>query len=137
MIYTRLTLLSRMLIPGVAYMTSHHAQSLREAGASENEVRAVTENPGAGEYGESDAKEQAVVQFCEKFTRLPSPMARSDLEALREKGFEDKDLLTIVASAAFENFLGRVAVGLGVGLETDAEASATDGTPLGKGGKLI
>ncbi len=89
-------------------MIAHHGQGLREA---------------AGRF---DAKERAVARFCEKLTRPPSPMSRSDLEALREAGFDDRALLTIVASAALENFLGRVAAGVGVGFENEvAEVAAS------------
>jgi alkylhydroperoxidase family enzyme len=115
----------------VPYMTAHHSQRLREAGASEEEVRALT-NPGAAEHGGFSTTERAVARFCEKLTRLPSPMARSDLEAVRETGFEDRDLLTIVTSTAFENFLGRVAAGVGVGMETTDKPSATIERARGK-----
>lgn len=98
----------------VPYMIAHHAQALLDAGGGEDTVRGLTENPGAGGTGLHE-KERAVARFCEKLTRLPSPMARSDLDAVRASGFEDRELLTIVASASFENFLGRVAAGLGVG----------------------
>lgn len=117
----------------VPYMIAHHAQALRDAGASADEVRELTENPGAG----LDAKERAVARFCEKLTRLPSPMTRSDLEAVRASGFEDWELLTIVASAAFENFLGRVAAGLGVGVDAETGASPSVSVLRGEGGKLL
>jgi hypothetical protein len=44
-------------------------------------------------------------------------MARSDLEAIHRSGFADCDLVTIAASASFENFLGRAAAGALVRLE--------------------
>ena len=119
---------------GVSCRVAHHAKTLREAGASANEVRALMEDPGAAGREGFDAKEQAVVRFCEKLTRLPSPMARSDLEAVGETGFADRELLTIVASASFENFLGRVAAGVGVGLETEREASTAVGESLNEFG---
>jgi len=44
-------------------------------------------------------------------------VSRPDAEALRAAGFDDRDVLTIAASAAFENFLCGVAAGTGVALE--------------------
>ena len=60
-------------------------------------------------------------------------MTLSDLETLRSYGFEDKELLTIVASASFENFLGRVAAGLGVKLEAETKACPRDGISPSRG----
>jgi len=105
---------------GVPYRIAHHAQALLDAGGSAEEVRGLKEDAVSAALSDP---ERAVARFCEKLTRLPSPMTRADLEAVRGSGFEDWELLTIVASAAFENFLGRVAAGLGVGLEAEAEAS--------------
>jgi alkylhydroperoxidase family enzyme len=96
----------------VPYMVAHHASALRDAGGDGIGMT------GRGEVLGLDQREEQVARFCEKLTRLPSPMARSDLEAVRACGFEDRDLLTIVASTAFENFLGRVAAGVGVRPET-------------------
>ena len=102
----------------VPYMIAHHAQALLDAGASTDAIRGLTERPGEVGAGLNE-KERAVARFCEKLTRLPGPMTRSDLDAVRASGFEDRELLTIVASASFENFLGRVAAGLGVGWEAE------------------
>ena len=105
----------------VPYMVAHHASALPDAGGDGIGIT------GRGEVLGLDEKEQQVARFCEKLTLLPSPMARSDLEAVRACGFEDRDLLTIVASTAFENFLCRVAAGVGVGLETAGQASLAGG----------
>lgn len=42
----------------------------------------------------------------------PCP-SRPGVEALRAAGFDDRDILTIAASAAYESFLCGVAAGLG------------------------
>jgi alkylhydroperoxidase family enzyme len=95
----------------VPSLIAHHRQALRNAGG---DAIGIT---GRGKALGLDEKERAVEQFCEKLTLLPNPMTRADLDAVRQCGFADQELLTIVASAAFENFLGRVAAGLGVGSE--------------------
>lgn len=65
-----------------------------------------------------------MARYCDKLTREPGTMARSDLESLRQAGLSDRDLVTIVAGASFENFLGRVAAGVLIQLEEDLTQKA-------------
>jgi len=51
-------------------------------------------------------------------------MARSDAEALRAHRFDDRDILTIAAAAAYESFLCGIAAALGTRLEDHAFAPA-------------
>ena len=104
----------------VPYMAAHHAQGLLESGSTVDEVRALVRDPAGGALR---GNERSLARFCEKLTRLPSPMARSDLEPLRQGGRNDREILTIVAGTAYENFLGRIAASLGVQLEKEAVAS--------------
>jgi len=104
------TLLSR-------YMGVHHAQRLLDAGATSDEVEVLASNPsGSG----LDPRESEVVRFCERLTRAPGTMVRSDVEALQAVGFDDRDIITIAASASLENFICRVADGVGLQLESES-----------------
>ena len=104
------TLLSR-------YMGVHHAQRLLDVGATSDEVEALASNPsGSG----LDPRESEVIRFCERLTRAPGSMVRSDVEALQAVGFDDRDIITIAASASLENFICRVADGVGLQLESES-----------------
>ena len=104
------TLLSR-------YMGVHHAQRLLDVGATSDEVEALASNPsGSG----LDPRESEVIRFCERLTRAPGTMVRSDVEALQAVGFDDRDIITIAASASLENFICRVADGVGLQLESES-----------------
>lgn len=107
----------------VRYMGVHHVQALLECGASTDEVEGLVRQPAGVTLA---GAEREVARFCEKLTRQPSTMCRADVEALRAAGFEDRDIVTIAASAAFENFLCGVAAGLGIQLEDEAFASAAE-----------
>ena len=96
------------------YMGLHHAQALLEAGGTPDEIQGLLQNPSGGPLS---GGEREVARYCEMVTRLPTEVTRSDVETLRQHGFDDRDILTIAASVSFENFLGRVAAGLGVALE--------------------
>ena len=101
------------------YMGVHHAQWLLETGATTKEVEALARNSrGSG----IDPRESEVIRFCERLTRAPATMARSDVEALRAAGFADRDIVTIAASTSLENLICRVADGVGVQLEPEGFA---------------
>ncbi len=105
----------------VPYLGVHHAQALLDAGASANDVEKLVEKPAEGAL---TGREREVARFCEKMARLPNAMARADVEALRAAGFDDRDIVTIAASAAYESFLCGIAAGLGIRLEGEAFAPA-------------
>ncbi|MBF6569503.1 MAG: hypothetical protein IVW54_11590 [Candidatus Binataceae bacterium] len=106
---------------GLSYLGAHHAQRLLDTGSSSSELRAIVDHPG----GETLAgREREAARFCEKLTRAPGTMVRADVEALREAAFSDREIVTIVGAAAFANYAGRIAAGLGVAPERKLSAQA-------------
>lgn len=105
----------------VPYLGVHHAQAFLDAGASPDEVAALVGKPAEGALV---GRERETARICEKLARLPSAMARSDVEALRAHGFADRDILTIAASTAYQSFLCGIAAALGIRLEEEAFAPA-------------
>ena len=73
------------------------------------------------DYRQADltVRERAMLDYVDKLTRTPWTMRESDVQALREVGFEDLAILHIVQLAAFFNYLNRVADGLGIELDPD------------------
>ncbi len=99
---------------GCSYMGVHHAHALIGAGATPDEVQAIVEDPAGGTL---TGREGAAARFCDKLTRQPGDMALSDVEALRDVGLDDRDIMTVAVSASYESFICGVAAGLGVRLE--------------------
>jgi len=60
-----------------------------------------------------------MLRYAEKLTRHPGRMCRSDVEALREVGFGDADVLAIAEVVGYYAYVNRIADGLGVELEGD------------------
>ncbi len=58
-----------------------------------------------------------MVQYVKKLTLTPSQLCREDVAGLREIGFSDEDILSIVEVAAYYAYVNRIADGLGVTLE--------------------
>jgi len=74
-----------------------------------------------------EPRRQAMLAYAEKRTRSPSAVERADVEALREVGFGDRDVLEIAEVTAYFAYVNRIADGLGVELEPGSGDS--DGAP--------
>ena len=61
----------------------------------------------------SDA-ERAVLSYAEKGTLNESSVRKKDVEALRDAGLSDTEILTIATTIAYHNYACRVAAALGV-----------------------
>jgi alkylhydroperoxidase family enzyme len=55
-----------------------------------------------------------MLDFAVRLTQRPSSITRSDVEGLREAGFDDERILSIVLLPSLFNFMNRPADGLGV-----------------------
>ena len=60
-----------------------------------------------------------MLDFALKLTLKPSSVAKHDVEALREAGYEDSEVLSIVLTTCLINFMNRLADGLGVDVPRD------------------
>ena len=65
-----------------------------------------------------DSKRTAMLEYAIKLTERPGEMRHSDVEALREAGFSDRDILDIAEVTAYYAYVNRIADGLGVTVET-------------------
>jgi uncharacterized peroxidase-related enzyme len=59
-------------------------------------------------------EDRAMLEFAEKLTFQPAQVSDSDIEALRDAGFDDLGIYDIVLVTAYRNFINRVNDGLGV-----------------------
>ena len=58
-----------------------------------------------------------MLEYTEKLALDPRQVRRSDIERLRETGWNDGDILRICQVTAYFSFVNRMADGLGVALE--------------------
>lgn len=59
-------------------------------------------------------RQRAMLDFAVKITRASDTCGEDDIEALREHGFSDEDVMDIIQTAAFFNYSNRVASALGL-----------------------
>ena len=65
-------------------------------------------------YASLEPADRAMLDFAVKLTRRPDQCSQGDVDALREVGFSDEDILHITELTAIFNYNGRVANGLGL-----------------------
>ncbi len=58
-----------------------------------------------------------MLTYAVKLTATPADMEQSDVEALREAGFSDRDIHDIAESTAYYAYANRIADGLGITTE--------------------
>lgn len=58
-----------------------------------------------------------MLDYAAKLTLTPANVARDDVQALREAGFEDRAILDIAQTTAYFAFANRTADGLGIAME--------------------
>jgi alkylhydroperoxidase family enzyme len=66
-----------------------------------------------------DAKGKAMLEYAEKITLAPSEVGESDVERLKQEGWNDVEILDIAAVTCYRNFITRIADALGVQLSED------------------
>jgi len=64
-------------------------------------------------YADLEPRERAMLDFAVKLTEESSLCSENDVEALREAGWSDEDIMDISQVAAMFNFTNRLASGLG------------------------
>ena len=66
-----------------------------------------------------DGKELAGLQYVEKLTTDPSGLSESDIQSLRESGFDDGEILEINQVASYFAYANRMVLGLGINTDGD------------------
>ena len=109
------------------YCMVSHAAALRKLTGDPLLVEQLRTNY---KYAEIEPRERAMLDFAAKLTEQSHRSSEEDLEALREAGWSDEDVMDITEVAAMFNFTNRLASGLGwvpneefvrLGLEVDGE----------------
>lgn len=66
-----------------------------------------------------DGAALAMLRYAKKLTKTPGDMAESDLDAMRDHGVDDGEILEVNQIVGYFNYVNRLLNGLGVTLEGD------------------
>lgn len=100
------------------YCASQTRVKLRELGVDDDERQRIER----GDYDSFDAADAAILHYTAKLTADPGSVTRDDVERMRAAGLDDLDILHVNNQAAHLNYTNRVANGLGLLHEIDADS---------------
>jgi uncharacterized peroxidase-related enzyme len=116
-------------VVSVQNATPHCASQVRiklqELGASP----ALVADLDRGRYDDLPVADAALARYAHKLTRDPGGIEAADVDALRAAGFDDLAILDVNNQAAHLNYVNRIANGLGLRHEVDADFPAFAAIP--------
>ena len=92
------------------YCSVSHREFLRRATGDEALVASIEKS----DLSSLSPADQLMCQHAEKITRDATSVQKSDIQALRDAGFDDQGILQITLIASWFNYINRVADSLGV-----------------------
>ncbi len=95
---------------------AHHGEALRALGTDAATREDLKRDPDRAAL---PPRARALADYALKLTRAPGEVAATDAAALRAAGLSDAAIHDAAAVTAYFNFVNRIALGLGVALETD------------------
>lgn len=101
------------LLNGCDYCIDHHAAGLAHLtdDARASHIRGAL---ASGDLSRFDARETAALHYAERLTRAPAEVDESLVEAMREAGMDDGEILEVNQVAAYFAYANRTVQGLGV-----------------------
>jgi len=93
------------------YCVSHHEEALRHYEKDPEKLQLLRESTN---FDVLDPRTAAMLAHARKLTKTPGDVSSADIDALRDAGFDDRDILDITLIVAYFNFVNRIALGLGV-----------------------
>lgn len=93
------------------YCIRHHAEALNHYWKDRNKIKKFIDDFNSIELS---SKKQSILDYVVKLTKNQSTVEKADVDALRDSGFSDKDILDINLITCYFNFVNRIALGLGV-----------------------
>ncbi len=93
----------------------HHAAGLLALTHDDQLVAALIQDHCTASISEAD---RAMLDYAAKLTRSPRRCNQGDVAQLRIQGFSERAVLDICQVTAYYAFVNRIALGMGVELET-------------------
>ena len=102
---------------GCNYCLRHHKAGLVRRLADDR--HGVADTLAKGGTDGLTVREQAMIDYAVKLTRTPQQMNRSDIDALRIAGLDDRAILDLAQCIGYFCYVNRIVTGLGVELGTE------------------
>lgn len=109
------------LLNSCDYCVEHHFAGLRRLlkdDANADGIRSALE-AGTIEATPLSAQEQAALAYAKVLTEAPAQLAEADIQALRDAGYDDGEILEINQVSAYFSYANRTVLGLGCSTKGD------------------
>lgn len=104
-------------VNGCDYCREHHAKGLERL--LPDDRRSVADEVRRGDWSSLTPRELAMAAYADRLTREPGAMTRNDVDALRDAGLSDREVLDVAQAAAYFAYANRIVLGLGAEFEGD------------------
>jgi uncharacterized peroxidase-related enzyme len=102
------------------YCIDHHYAGLLRLLQDDERGAAIRDALEAGDPAAAfEGRELAGLRYVEKLTRTPASLSAGDVDALREAGFDDGEILEINQVTAYFAYANRTVLGLGINTDGD------------------
>ena len=102
------------------YCIDHHYAGLLRLLQDDGRGAAIRDALEAGDPAAAfEGRELAGLRYVEKLTRTPASLSAGDVDALREAGFDDGEILEINQVTAYFAYANRTVLGLGINTDGD------------------
>jgi uncharacterized peroxidase-related enzyme len=102
------------------YCIDHHYAGLLRLLQDDERGTAIRDALEAGDPAAAfEGRELAGLRYVEKLTRTPAALGAGDVDALREAGFDDGEILEINQVTAYFAYANRTVLGLGINTDGD------------------
>ena len=102
------------------YCVEHHFAGLTRLLADDERSSAIRKALESGAFADAfDGREQAALLYAAKLTRQASSVGPEDLDAMRQEGFDDGQILEINQVSAYFAYANRTVLGLGINTDGD------------------
>lgn len=103
-----------------SYCVEHHYAGMARLIGDEKRARSCRDALESGNYADAfDTREQAALGYAAKLTRKASDVSSSDIDKMRQAGFDDGQILEINQVAAYFSYANRTVLGLGINTDGD------------------
>jgi len=108
------------MLNGCDYCVNHHFAGMKRLIKNDARSAAIHASLNSAEWGDVfNARETAALEHVRKLTETPSDISPRDVQALRDAGWDDGEILEINQLTSYFNYANRTAIGLGVSTQGD------------------
>ena len=118
------------VLTGCEYALTHHSHNFIRLFNNQEKAESILQALQTGRYDEYfDEKRLSALRYAEKLTLKPNEITAFNIDALRETGWSDGEILEIAQIVAMFSYFVRIINGVGISL-TEIKSAYTDNSRL-------